>query len=289
VCARRRCVDYVRVGVHQSEPARCRGTQRHRACHHGHLGTRHHDVAEIAQLTHDRYVEKPSERSDHPALAPHRDVEECTHDRRIKLRPRAARQFLASVPRRHGTLVRASRRHHFKGVGDRDDSRPEGDLISRKTHGVSRAVEVFVMLLHGQAPLAQPRRERLDHSLALHRMLMEYLPLLGRRGSGLIQDIDVDRDLPHVVQERGPSQSVPVGLRKSQFVGDKVGVRANALRVSTRAPIMRTESGHHDQNLGGCLHRLAVSRVIVSVHVAIELASRSGSPGDGKTRGRSIG
>jgi hypothetical protein len=52
-------------------------------------------------------------------------------------------------------------------------------LIARDAIGVSRAVEVFMMLLYGETPLTEPLTKRLDHPLALKRVLVENLPFGG--------------------------------------------------------------------------------------------------------------
>jgi hypothetical protein len=128
------------------------------------------------------------------------------------------------------------------------------------------------MLLNREPPLSEPRAQRFDHALTLERMLMEYLPLLGRRCSRFIQDLDVDGDLPYVVQQGRPAQSIAIRLRQPQFVGDEIGVRANALRVTTSASIVRTEGGDHGKYLRGRLHRLSMTGVVETVHVAVKLA-----------------
>ena len=83
------------------------------------------------------------------------------------------------------------------------------------------------MLLYGKTPLPEPRAQRLNHPLALKRVLVENLPLVRRGSARFIQNLDVDGDLSHVMQQRRPSQSIAVGLREPEFVGDEVGVGAN--------------------------------------------------------------
>jgi hypothetical protein len=87
------------MSVHQSQSSRRGRAQRHRARNQGDLRTGGDNTAEVAQLAQDRYIEKPSEGPDHPALATHRDVEERPHDGGIELSPRAASEFLSCVAR----------------------------------------------------------------------------------------------------------------------------------------------------------------------------------------------
>jgi hypothetical protein len=65
--------------------------------------------------------------------------------------------------------------------------------------GISRTVEVFMMLLYGKAPLTEPLAKGLNHSLALERMLVENFPLGGRGSARLIQYLDVDGNLSYVM------------------------------------------------------------------------------------------
>jgi hypothetical protein len=58
-----------------------------------------------------------------------------------------------------------------------------------------------MVLRNRESPFAEPLPERLQHSLALQRMLTKDFPLRFRRRSCLIQDIDGDGDLSYVVQE----------------------------------------------------------------------------------------
>jgi hypothetical protein len=65
--------------------------------------------------------------------------------------------------------------------------------------GVSRAVEVFMVLLYRKTPLTEPLTEWLNHPLALERMLVENFPLGGRGGARFVQYLDVDGNLSYVV------------------------------------------------------------------------------------------
>jgi hypothetical protein len=52
-------------------------------------------------------------------------------------------------------------------------------LIACDAIGVSRTIEVFMMLLYGETPLTEPLTKRLDHSLTLERVLVENFPVGG--------------------------------------------------------------------------------------------------------------
>jgi hypothetical protein len=223
------------------------------------LGSDHSNVAKIAQLAHDRNIEQPGKRTNHQALATNRDVEECANDGRVELGSRTAREFPSSISRGHRAFVRASRRHHFKGVRHRDDACAERDLIPCDAVRVPGTIKVLVMLFNGESPLTEPGTERFNHSTALYRMAVENLPLRRRGRSRLIQYVNVDRNLSHIVQQRRPSQPVAVGLRESKFISDEVGVGAYALGVATSASIMGAKSSHHHQNLRGCLQGFTVT------------------------------
>ena len=56
-----------------------------------------------------------------------------------------------------------------------------------------------MMLLHRESPLAEPRAQRFDDSLAFERVPVENLPLVRGRSPRLIQYLDVHGDLSYVV------------------------------------------------------------------------------------------
>jgi hypothetical protein len=57
--------------VHQGKSTSGGGAQRHRSCHQGNLRTCGDNIAEVAQLAHNRNIEQPGKRADDQPLAAH--------------------------------------------------------------------------------------------------------------------------------------------------------------------------------------------------------------------------
>jgi hypothetical protein len=119
------------------------------------------------------------------------------------------------------------------------------------------------MLLDGQTPLAKPLSDRSDEVTALQRMLLEVLPFLIGRLAYLVQNVRMYRHLADVVEQRRPSKAVSILWRKTKLVGDEIGECADALRVTSSAPVVPTQRGRKRENLDGGRVWFAQLHVIV--------------------------
>jgi hypothetical protein len=121
-------------------------------------------------------------------------------------------------------------------------------------------------------------------------MVLDQLPLVVVKGTGLVQDVGVDRDLADVVQEGGPTEAVPVDLGQSHLFGDQVGVHAHPLAVATRTTIVHVERARQHENLLGGDHRRVKHAVVLRLLDASSQVPRTARlAGDGHTFWRLIG
>jgi hypothetical protein len=59
----------------------------------------------------------------------------------------------------------------------------------------------------------------------------------------LVQEVGVHCELCDVVQQGGPAQAVPVGIRQTELVGDQFGERSYAFCVAAGLAIVRAQAG----------------------------------------------
>ena len=199
-------------------------------------------------------MSEPRERAHHEPHLAEGDVHERAHEARVELGLGTARDLGSGFGRAGGLLVRARRRDHVEDVGDRDDASGQWDLFARDPPRVALAVPAFVVVADRFGPLPQPFAERLDQALAVQRMAAQLLPFLVGRLAGLVENLGADLELPDVVEERGPVQTVQVVVRQAELLAEAVGVGANALGVSSRDLVVDIErGGKPEQDLGGLL------------------------------------
>ena len=68
-----------------------------------------------------------------------------------------------------------------------------------------------MVLLDGEAPFSKPGSKRRHETAALEGVLPDCRPLFFCGGTGFVERIGMDCELPNVVEERRPSQPVAVG------------------------------------------------------------------------------
>src|SRR6266404_4154154 len=68
------------------------------------------------------------------------------HETRIKLPSRILLEFFHGPGKAHRLAIRPVSRHRINGIGDHDDARADGDLLTREPVWIARSVEVLVMV-----------------------------------------------------------------------------------------------------------------------------------------------
>jgi hypothetical protein len=155
---------------------------------------------------------------------------------------------------------------------------------------VPTAVDSFVMLPHRPSRIAQPVGERGDEALTLHRVRLDDVELLGGQLAGFVEDLRVDLEFAHVVQQAGPPKTVQVVARHPHLVTDQVRVGTDSLGMTTGESIVLTEHADEFEEALGCFAR-GVAKFPGSrlVQTLPELIRRSGTDRDLEARGSSVG
>jgi hypothetical protein len=65
----------------------------------------------------------------------------------------------------HWLLVRPSRGHHFKAVGNSNDASREAYVFASESSRVPAPVPLFVVLSNGVGPFSEPADKRLNSAL----------------------------------------------------------------------------------------------------------------------------
>ena len=128
-----------------------------------------------------------------------------------------------------------------KASVSRDDAPGESDVVARQTRGIAAAIEAFVMLTDRAAALSEPLGKRFREPDTLLWMATEDLQLVRIRSTGLVEDLGWYRELPDVVQRRGPPQSVLGVVVEIDLVRHELGQRANTLAVTPGASVIRVQ------------------------------------------------
>ena len=122
--------------------------------------------------------------------------------------------------------------------------------------GVARSVPALVVMADGLDPLTEPCAQWRDESLTMAGVAAQDLPLLFRRPAGLVQDLGADLELSDVMEERRPIEPVELVLRKAELTTEEVAVRAHALGVASRDPVVHAERRREaEEDLSGLLGR----------------------------------
>ena len=155
---------------------------------------------------------------------------------------------------------------------------------------IAGSVPALVVVPDGIDPLAEPWPQGGDERLAVERMSAEALPFLIRGRTGLVQDLLADLELPDVVQERGPVQSVEFGARKRELLSERVAVRADALRVPGRHVVVVAELGDEPkEDLGRLLDRRRLLGLPHEPHPLLERLDGPGTESELESRGCLVG
>jgi hypothetical protein len=112
-------------------------------------------------------------------------------------------------------------------------------------------------------------------------MTSDQMLLARRKGALLVQDVGVHCELPDVVQQGGPAQAVPVGIRQTELVGDEIGERSYAFCVATRLAVVRAQaSGKFDDPLGRDNGLVGDSLGAPLIETPPEIPGTRSTPGD---------
>ena len=111
-------------------------------------------------------------------------------------------------------------------------------MIAREAEGVPGAVKVLMMLLHRESPLAEPRAQRFDDSLAFERVPVENLPLVEDGAPALFNILTSTEIFPTSCNNADHLNHCARRVKKPKLVGDEVGVRTNPLRVTAGTSIV---------------------------------------------------
>ena len=121
-------------------------------------------------------------------------------------------------------------------------------------------------------------------------MPAEALPFLISGRTRLVQDLLADLELPDVVQERCPVQSVELRARKPELLSDGVAVRADALRVPGRYVVVVAELGDEpEEDLGRLLGRWRLLGLPHEPHPFLERLDGPGTESELESRGGLVG
>ena len=120
--------------------------------------------------------------------------------------------------------------HRIEAVGDDEELRGEW-LVGGRDPVVAAAVVALAVVLDG-AGLGGGDLEPAQQASREARRAPDRAPFVRPELAGLAQDGRVDRDLPEVVQPRGPAQAVDVGVGQAERAGERVDVAGDADRVA---------------------------------------------------------
>ncbi len=141
-----------------------------------------------------------------------RDRDERLDDLRVELRPGVSAQLGNRLVLRQRLAVRPVGRHRVVGVAGGDDPRQRRDLLAAEPVGVARAVVALVAGADDLADLAEQAADAVQEPLALDRVALDDLELLGRERAGLVDDLVRDSELADVVQQRRELRVAPLAL-----------------------------------------------------------------------------
>ncbi len=185
-----------------------------------------------------------------------RDGDHGPHDHGVELAAGASDELAVGGSAGDRPTVRTGRGHDVERVSDRDDPRAVRDLLAAQALRVATAVVHLVVLDDHVAPLGEPGHERCGQVGSGDRVVPQELPLLVRRLGRLVQQLGRDRQLPDVVQERGPPQPVAAGLRHPELDREQLGEQAHPLRVTAGGAVVVVERGDEDEDLASHLLRV---------------------------------
>ena len=156
---------------------------------------------------------------------------EHVRDVGVELRAGVAADLLERDVGGQRGAVRARRGHRVEGVAAADDARLDRDLLALQPVGVARAVPALVRGAHDAADLVEEPADALQHPLALDRVRLHHLALVGAQRAGLVDDLLRHRDLADVVQQRGELGAAALGGRQAHLVRDLQRERDDGLAV----------------------------------------------------------
>ena len=183
-----------------------------------------------------------------PSTRHHGD--QCRDHVRIELAPALALQLIEDPFVRTGGLIRPPRAHDIEGVDHRDDASTERDLLAAETVGVTRAVEMLVVMPDDQ-PDVLPGVDVRENRRADLRVGLHHLAFLGGQRLRLAQQCFGDRDLADVVETGAEADDAAHAVADADVACDRIGHADEPRRVLLGLVVLGLEGvgQHHREAL----------------------------------------
>src|SRR2546425_5362554 len=155
------------------------------------------------------------------------------HEPRVELGPRILLKFLDHSRQAEGASVRAIGRHSVNCVGNHDYARADRNLLPSDTVGISRPVEVFVMVPDHRLNRAPQLRCCRDELRTSDHVRPHDDALFWRQPAVLAKEwCELLIDLANIMQKSRPFDAIELISRELQFSSERKCVCSDPPRVT---------------------------------------------------------
>src|SRR5436190_21249565 len=138
-------------------------------------------------------------------------------------------------------VIRPLARHRIEGVGEGEDARAKGDLVSLEAVRIAAPVPALVVRADHLQAFAVQQRDVAEQLGADHRMLLHEKQLRGAQRSFLVEDRVRHPDLADVVQQEAVLEARIVEQARFERLGQLERVAMNAQRMPPRRLVSHFE------------------------------------------------
>src|SRR6267142_3464014 len=159
---------------------------------------------------------------------------------RIELRSRAALDFSPGVRKRQCFAIRPVANHGVEGIGNREDARPERNIVTFQTPRVARAVKKFLVGQHDFGGIAQ-ERDADQHVVADFAVLAHDFFFVFGEWAGFAQDAIGNGHFADIVKECRAGQNRKIGVGNGHGLGNGDAERGYTLAMTFGLSVLQVE------------------------------------------------
>jgi len=168
------------------------------------------------------------------------DGEKDLDDFGIELRVGAAANFLAGVGHGESFAIRTVADHGVERIGDREDSRAEGDLLAFEAAWVASAVVKFLVSENDFCGITE-KRDADEHVVADFAVLAHGLLFVVSERARFAQNAVGDCHFADVVEESSARENGQIVIGNGHGFGDGNGEGSDALAVAFGFGVFQVE------------------------------------------------
>ena len=192
-----------------------------------------------------RLIGKPTDRIRVRALAAAHDGREGIDGVRVELDAGEAMQFGKRILHASRGAVSAAGGHGVEGFRQVDDAGAQRDPFAGQLVGVSRSIEVFVVV----ADVAQGALELFDglqDGAGDERVAFDGRAFVGRQGAGLLEDGLFDAEFAEIVEDAGDADAAHFVVGQAHFAGRGRGQCGDVFGMEAGIRVLGLQDLGHD-------------------------------------------